>query len=310
MRTLQGQNIRILKKVSGTDSYQVFAKAQSCSFNLTNNTQDGSNKDITGSAQRPIIVSRGWSVSLDSMDVLDMAALLTSIQNMEPLDIMFSPVSETDNQTPVVDAAISPCPLIGKAYLSDATFNFNDRESSAKQIQFTGASELSLTTIPEIVPVTPSAVYTQGQKIRLLLKRNSNFECVAAAKQLSFHVALNMEDATTKDTYGDFQLQEPVGLSYDITSSALVKSGEEIPSSAPAALNYNDVSGMALSGVSVSTFDWEIASMQGDNNRNVNAVIVSGKAIITNLTLNANNRQKADYTINLSGAGAYVVNPS
>jgi hypothetical protein len=52
---------------------------------------------------------------------------------------------------------------------------------------------------------------------------------------------------------------------------------------------------------------FQIAATSGANNRTKGSVIVSGSVIITQLTLNGQNRQNADYTAQLNGYGAYTV---
>ena len=114
---------------------------------------------------------------------------------------------------------------------------------------------------------------------------------------------MSMEDATTKDTTGDWQVQEPVGLSYDISTSALMRSGDNVTST---------VQGNTLSDV-MSIYEasepvkWQIAAVSGTNNRDKGAVIASGSVVITSLTLNGPNRQNATYDAQLNGYGIYTV---
>jgi hypothetical protein len=52
---------------------------------------------------------------------------------------------------------------------------------------------------------------------------------------------------------------------------------------------------------------WQIANVSGDNNRTKGSVIASGSALLTQLTINAANRQTATYDAQLTGYGAYSV---
>jgi hypothetical protein len=126
---------------------------------------------------------------------------------------------------------------------------------------------------------------------------------IAAAKQLSLHVSLTLEDATTKDTTGEWQIQEPTGLSYDISTTALIRSGETITSGV-AAQALPDIESIYEAGTPVK---WEIANASGDNQRTKGTVIASGSVVLTQLTLNGPNRQNADYTAQLNGYGTYTV---
>ena len=297
---LKGQNFRILT-LAGSD-YKCVGMATGCTVTLTSNTEESSTKDDVGLASKPTVVSKSWTVSVESLDVTDAAAMLTAIKSLTPFTLMWDETSVTDNQTGE-QAAFA---RTGQAYLNDATFNFNDRENSTKKLQFTGSGELSkITTTPTYEPVDAS-VYTKGQFVRLFLSSDNTTTpaaVIAAARQLSFHVSMTMENATTKDTPGDWQIQEPTGLSYDISSTALMRGNDTISSSV-AGKSLADIEDIYEAGTPVM---FQIANVSGDNQRTKGAVIVSGSVIIATLTLNGPNRQNADYTTALNGYGAYTV---
>jgi hypothetical protein len=52
---------------------------------------------------------------------------------------------------------------------------------------------------------------------------------------------------------------------------------------------------------------FQIANVSGDNQRTKGSVIVSGSVIISQLTMNGQNRANADYTATLNGYGEYTV---
>ena len=297
---LKGQNFRILT-LAGSD-YKCVGMATGCTVTLTSNTESAATKDDVGMADKPTVVSKSWTVSVDSLNVTDAAAILTAIKSLTPFTLMWDETSVTDNQTGE-QAAFA---RTGQAYLNDATFNFNDRENSTKSLQFTGSGELSkITTTPTYEPVDAS-VYTKGQFVRLFLSSDNTTTpaaVIAAARQLSFHVSLTLENATTKDTPGDWQIQEPTGLSYDISSTALMRGNDTI-TSAVAGKSLADLEDIYEAGTPVK---FQIANVSGDNQRTKGAVIVSGSVIIATLTLNGPNRQNADYTTALNGYGAYTV---
>lgn len=143
----------------------------------------------------------------------------------------------------------------------------------------------------------------KGQFFRLFLADTANPASVlGAAKNLSLHISVTVEEATTKDTEGDWVVNEPVAINYDITTSALVESGETITSLAPA----KDLSGLLTHYEEEDTLYWQIASVSGANNRAKGGVIAGGQCIITQLTVNAPNRQVATYDAQLSGVGAFT----
>ena len=297
---LKGQNFRILTLVGS--KYKCIGMASGCTVTLTSNTEESSTKDDVGLASKPTVVSKSWTVSVESLDVTDAAAMLTAIKSLTPFTLMWDETSVTDNQTGE-QAAFA---RTGQAYLNDATFNFNDRENSTKKLQFTGSGELSKITTTPTYETVDASVYTKGQFVRLFLSSDNTTTpaaVIAAARQLSFHVSMTLENATTKDTPGDWQIQEPTGLSYDISSTALMRGNDTI-TSAVTGKSLADLEDIYEAGTPVK---FQIANVSGDNQRTKGAVIVSGSVIIATLTMNGPNRQNADYTTALNGYGAYVV---
>ena len=302
MATLKGQNFRICVYDSAATKYKVIGMATNCTVTLTNNTDDASHKDVVGAAAMPTTISKSWQVSCDSLNVADAAAMLTAIKSMQPMTLMWDETATSDNQARAKAAFARK----GSAYLNDVTFNFNDRENSTKSLQFQGSGPLQTVAASEATQVIPLGSYTKGQFVRLFLSSDNTAApstVIAAAKTLSLHVSLTLEDATTKDTAGDWQIQEPTALSYDISTGALVRSGETITSQV-GAKSMADIEAIYEAGTPVK---WKIANVSGDNNRTASSTIVSGSVILTQLTLNGPNRQNADYTANLNGYGEYTV---
>ena len=302
MATLKGQNFRILAQLDGT-SVSVIGMSTNCTVTLTNNTDDASTKDDVGLAAKPEVISKAWSVQVDSLNVVNTAAMLTAFKNMTKILVMWDETSPNDNQT----HGAATYARQGYAYLSDCTFTFNDRENSAKSLQFTGAS--ALTTIPasgQSYEILNPGTYTKGQFVRLFLGSDNTTtpaKVIGSAKQLQLHVSLQLEDASTKDTTGDWQIQEPTGLSYDITTNALVRGGDTITSQVQAQ-GLSELEAIYEAGTPVK---FQIANVSGANQRTKGAVIMSGSVILSQLTINAPNRQNATYDAQLNGWGAYTV---
>ena len=297
---LKGQNFRILVYDTTATKFKCIGMATTCTVNLNANTEESSTKDDVGGSAKPEVTSNGWSVSVESLNVVDAGAMLTAMKSMTPFTLMWDETSTTDNQS-IEEATYA---RKGTAYLNDLTLNFNDRENSAKSLQFTGTSALErLTTTPSTDTIAAGS-YTKGQFVRLFLSDSSNPALViAGAKTLSLHVSLSLESATTKDTTGNWDVQEPTGLSYDISSNALVDSGETITSG---------VGGQTLATLmdfyeASDLLYWQIANASGANQRTKGSVIASGQARITSLNINAANRQVATYDTQLSGYGDYTV---
>ena len=296
MPTLKGQNFRIFH---GTT---VIGMAVNCTVNLTNNTDESSTKDVVGMASQPTVVSQGWQVQVESLNVADVGTLLTSIKGLNKFTLMWDETSTADNYS----AEGAGYARTGSAYLTDFTATFNDRENSVKNLTFTGVGPLAKVATASATGGGESQVFTKGQFVRLFLSSDNSAnpsKVIAACKQLQFHTALQLEDATTKDTEGNWVIQEPVALSYDISTTALVKSGETITSQVQAQ-DLSSIEDIYEAGTPVK---WLIANVSGANQRTKGSVICSGSAIITSLQIAAQNRTNATYTANLTGYGTYTV---
>lgn len=278
--------------------------ATNCTITLTNNTDEASTKDDVGLASKPEVISKAWSVQVDSLNVVNAAAMLTAIKSMSKIQIMWDEVGTTDNQTPVASTAFA---RQGYAYISDATFSFNNRENSVKSLQFMGASQL--TTVPtsgQSYEVLSQGTYTKGQFVRLFLGSDNTTtpaKVIGSATQLQLHVSLQMESASTKDTEGMWDVQEPTGLSYDITTNALVRGGDTITSTVQAQ-GLSELEAIYEAGTPVK---FQIANVSGANQRTKGAVLISGSVILSQLTINAPNRQNTSYDAQLAGWGPFVV---
>ena len=147
----------------------------------------------------------------------------------------------------------------------------------------------------------------KGQHLRLVIiggtaqSPTNNF--VALSTNLSFHLSAQTEDSTTKDTTdttGSWNSYMVTNRSGDITFSALV-----------AVLNgdYEDNNGYYLEDiidkVSDTPVDWKLVlgTVGSTKNRTISKTICSGKGKLTNLQVDAQNRQKATYsgTLNMYG---------
>ena len=141
----------------------------------------------------------------------------------------------------------------------------------------------------------------KGQYIRLLLSTTANpKDVIAAAKQMALHGSAQTEDSSTKDTTGDALEYEVTGQSYDITGSGLV-------------LTPNDT--LLANAVGLNDFEtwvkdellyWRICVMEGEHNRTVVEEIAHGECKCTNLQIQAQNKQIAQYNYTLNGYGAIV----
>jgi hypothetical protein len=273
----------------------------SCTVTLTGNTENSEHKDIVGDFALPEIVSKSWQVQVDSLDVTDTASMLTAIKSGKKFRLQWDKTSTSDNQTPTeADYAYN-----GLAFLTDATFQFDNRTNSTKSLQFSGTGALSQGLYTEDFDSITPAGFTKGQFVRLFLGSDNiaaPVKVLASALTCSLHISVTLEDSTTKDTVGDFVVQEPTGISYDISTSAMMENDETITS---------QVQGQTIANLETiynnsQPVRFKIANTSGANNRTLGAIILSGSVIVSQLTINGP-LGTADYTTQLTGYGAYTV---
>ena len=299
MATLKGQNFRILN--FDGDAMTVFGQSTNCVVTLTNNVESSTTKDDVGLADKPEVVSRAGSIQVEALNVGDAASFLERVKTFYVFDLIWDEVSTVDNQT-ATGATVS---RRAKAICNDLTLTFNNRENAGKNVQFTlMEAPATAGNLPRQI-VLPEGSKTKGQFVRLFLGSDATAtpgKVISSAQQLSLHVSVALESVSTKDTEGNWDRQEPTGLTYDISTNALMRSDETITSGVDGQA-LADIETIHAAGLPVN---WEIANVTGANQRTKTTTIVSGKALLTQLTMNAGNRQTADYTAQLNGYGDYV----
>ena len=124
-------------------------------------------------------------------------------------------------------------------------------------------------------------------------------KCIAMATSCQFHISAQMEDASTKDSVGDFQEQEVTGLSWDAQTDSLVTledngTNGELP---------QDILSLIINKTKVQlTFD----QTAGANNRvgQDSAIKKTGYAYVSDVQITAQNRQNSTITVQFQGTGA------
>ena len=145
----------------------------------------------------------------------------------------------------------------------------------------------------------------KGQYIRLLVSLAANpSTVVAAAKQMALHGSAQTEDSSTKDTTGNALEYEVTGQSYDITGSGLVLTPND--TLLTGAVGLNDFE----SWLQDQVLNWKICVMEGTNNRTIVEEIAHGQGKLTNLQIQAQNKQNATYNYTINGYGAINVGES
>jgi hypothetical protein len=134
----------------------------------------------------------------------------------------------------------------------------------------------------------------KGQNLRVMV----GGKCIAMATSCQIHIGTQLEDASTKDSTGDWQEQEVTGLNWDVTTDSLVTledngTNGELP---------QDLMSLIINKTKVQlTFD----QTAGTNNRTgQNAAIKrTGWAWLNDISITAANRQNSQLTAQFSGTG-------
>lgn len=131
----------------------------------------------------------------------------------------------------------------------------------------------------------------KGQNLRVFI----DGECIGFATSCSLHVSAQLEDISTKDSTGDWSVQEVVGKSWDLSADALFSADD-----------FQAVNGWQALETMISGQPVEIEFTQTEGEKNqqkVGNVTYYGDAIINDITINAANRQNASYSIQMQGVG-------
>ena len=124
-------------------------------------------------------------------------------------------------------------------------------------------------------------------------------KCIAMATSCTFHVSAQLESTSTKDSIGDFQEQEVVGLSWEASTESLVTlvdngTNGELP---------QDLLSLIINKTLVTlTFD----QTAGTNNRTGqdSAIKRTGTAYVSDVSISAQNRANSTISVQFQGTGA------
>jgi hypothetical protein len=140
----------------------------------------------------------------------------------------------------------------------------------------------------------------KGQNLRVMVGTADGGEkCIAMATSATFHIATQLESSSSKDSVGDWEEQEVMGLSWDAQTESLVTLEDngvngELP---------QDLLSLMINKTKVHlVFD----QTAGTNNRVAqnSAIKMSGWAWLNDLSINAANRQNSTISAQFSGTGA------
>ena len=137
----------------------------------------------------------------------------------------------------------------------------------------------------------------KGENLRIMLGTDTDhLVCVAAATSCQVHLALQVQEDTTKDTDDDWIIQEPVGISWDARVEALVVLDPE----------ETGLTADALTPGAVYTLRFtQTAGATGQQNRDAirNALELTGEAILNDLQYTAQNGDISTAVAQFTGHG-------
>lgn len=133
MAALKGQNFRIFIGAS------VVAYATNCTVTLQTNTADESTKS-DGMGQKPAVVTKSWQIQLDALDISDVTTFLGYVKAGTKLSVKWDETAASGTNSTGQNAAYGRS---GYAFMTDATFNFNNREIVARNVTMTGTGGLT-----------------------------------------------------------------------------------------------------------------------------------------------------------------------
>ena len=148
----------------------------------------------------------------------------------------------------------------------------------------------------------------KGQHLRLVFVtgagQSPSTTFVTMAKTLNFHLAKQLENATTKDTtdtYGNWAEFDPVENSGDIQFGGLV--AVPVSGTDTTQLRFSSF----IDGVTGVAINWKISMVSGANNRVVGKTVCSGQGMLTNIKADGQLKQDATYSGTLTIVGPITV---
>lgn len=137
----------------------------------------------------------------------------------------------------------------------------------------------------------------KGQNLRLFIAKGGagQLACVAAATSCTLHTAANTEDASTKDDTGDWGATEVTGLTWDCSCESLLVIDDDANAIKDIWEAYSKKQPVGIA----------VQSAKGEKNRTVDidGISFTGNAIITDLSIQAQNKQNTTLSIQLQGVG-------
>ena len=138
MSKIKGQNFRAF--IEGA----AVPEATNCVISINTNVDDSSSKDTEGFFTKETIVSKSWTVQVDSYDATleNMKTLISEFMAAQTIAVGWDQTTGAAGTMNRV-AADASFARSGNALLNDLTFTFNDRQTVSVSSQYQGSGALS-----------------------------------------------------------------------------------------------------------------------------------------------------------------------
>lgn len=250
-------------------------------------TEDGQNKDLVGdstagtpSGQYPVPIWKNMTFQVEAQGTgaEDLFTRALALMNSTGGSVGFGATDGDYNRDGSATGTF-------QAICNDLAINGPNRQPVTCSAQFTVISATA-TGSGSTAPAVETTIL-RGEFLRLFLTGQTP-KYIGLATNVSLHLSLSLEDATTKDDTSSstpgFKKQEAVTVNYDITSDCLYTGG--------------------LGGLSEGTiYAWELAPASGANQQTKGTAIASGNAMLTSLIENAPVAQNITYSATFTGVG-------
>lgn len=134
----------------------------------------------------------------------------------------------------------------------------------------------------------------KGQNLRVLVgSSTSNLKCIAAAQSCTLRVDAVAESTGSKDVANDWDTKEITRIDWEVTVEAIVTLG-------------TDATGTQLANLTTGqTYTLRLSQTNGSQNRSqvANALQMTGKAILTDLSVTAQDNQESTFSAKFIGDG-------
>lgn len=138
----------------------------------------------------------------------------------------------------------------------------------------------------------------KGQNLRVLVGTGASQLCIAMATSCQLHLSASLEDSSTKDSTGDWQEQEVVGLSWDASTDSLVTTDTDASGKVSADLFTYMINKTLL------TLVFDVTNGTKNRTTTNSTLKRTGTCYISDISVTAQNRTNSTMTVSFVGTGA------